>query len=45
MERYEIVVDDEGNYCELIPSENGSAVKYADAQAAQDKKGVGDGKV
>lgn len=33
MERYEIVVDDEGNYCGLIPSENGSVVKYADAQA------------
>jgi hypothetical protein len=33
MERYEIGVDDEGNYCGLIPSENGSVVKYADAQA------------
>ena len=33
MERYEIVVDDEGNYCGLIPSENGPLVQYADAQA------------
>ena len=33
MKRYEIVVDDEGNYCGLIPSENGSVVKLADAQA------------
>ena len=33
MERYEIVVDDEGDYCGLIPSGNGSVVKYADAQA------------
>ena len=33
MERYEIVADDEGKYCGLIPSENGSVVKYADAQA------------
>ena len=33
MERYEIVADDEGRYCGLIPSENGSVVKYADAQA------------
>ena len=33
MERYEIVVDDDGNHCGLIPSENGSVVKYADAQA------------
>ena len=32
MERYEIVADDEGKYCGLIPSENGSVVKYADAQ-------------
>ena len=32
MERYEIVADDEGKYCGVIPSENGSVVKYADAQ-------------
>lgn len=42
MERYEIVVDDEGNYCGLIPSENGPLVQYADAQATiaalQDKR-------
>ena len=33
MERFEIVVDDEGNYCGLIPSENGPLVQLTDAQA------------